>query len=68
MGYRSLSKDIPGRGRNTSVQFEPRPPDDCLVTCRLQPDFHQKLKTYCSDYHIKMSQLDRYLLAKEVNQ
>lgn len=68
MAYRSLGKDAPGRDRNTSVQFEPRPAEDCLVTCRLQPEFHDKLKTYCSDNHIKMSQLVRYLLAKEVNQ
>lgn len=38
-----------------------------MVSVTFHPDFHQKVKAYCEDHQMKISQFIRYAVAKEIN-
>ena len=61
MGYRSL-------GGMKPLTFTPREKKQSVIQTNITPEFHEKVKLYCEEHQVTMTQLVRYLLAKEVNQ
>ena len=57
MAYRSLGGAKP-------LEFIPRERDHVMIGCNVDPEFHDKLKSYCDENRIKVSQLIRFSLAR----
>ena len=64
--------EITGRdavNRNTKpIEWLDRESTDKLINCRVTQEFHQEIQDYCKKSHIKVSQLMRLLLAREIRQ
>ena len=57
MAYRSLGGAKP-------PEFIPREREQVMIGCNVDPEFHDKLKDYCSENQIKLSQLIRFSLSR----
>lgn len=49
-----------------TVQWIPRDREEMMVSVALHPDFHSRVKEYCAVHQMKISQLIRYAVAKEI--
>ena len=50
------------------LTFTPREKERACIQTNITPEFHKKVRDYCDDHQLSMTQLVRYLLAREVNQ
>ena len=48
------------------VHWIPRECEEKMVSAKFHPDFHAKVKAYCDTHQMKISQLIRYAVAKEI--
>jgi len=68
MGWKSLGKDAPGRGRTTGVQFEVREDrQKRMVTFEADNEWADNLSAFCNEIGLKRSQFLRYAAMKEMN-
>ena len=66
MAWRYLGKDA--INKNTKpVSWVPREREQKMVSFQVDPEFHDKLKEFAESSGLKISQLCRYALAREMN-
>lgn len=66
MAYKSLGRDAVNKNTKP-IQFIPREKDDKMVSFTMPYHQYEKLKEYASSNGLKVSQLCRYALSKEMN-
>ena len=67
MGWKSLGKDAPGKGRTTSLQFEVREErDKKIVSFQADTEWLERLTEFCKETGLKRSQFLRYAAMKEM--
>ena len=67
MSWRSLGRDAVNKNIKP-LDWIDRESTDKLINCRVTPEFHQEIQDYCKKSLIKVSQLMRLLLAREIRQ
>jgi len=67
MAWRSLGRDAVNKNTKPLDWIDRESPGK-LINCRVTPEFHQEIQDYCKKSHIKVSQLKRLLLAREIRQ
>ena len=65
MGWKSLGRDAVNRNTKP-LQFEARIPDTVNISCAIEHSFYEEIKEYCESNQIKLSQLMRYAISKEM--
>ena len=65
MGWKSLGHDAVN-STTKKLEFEAREPENKMMAFAVEPEFYEKVKSYAKDNGLKMSQLCRYALAKEM--
>ena len=66
MPWNSLGRDA--INKNTKpVEWLPREQDKKMLSFQVDPEFHEKVKAFAKSSGLKVSQLCRYALAREIN-